>query len=314
MMMIAHGVIAGAWSFLVGVLDFTFTRAGDQYGIDSGGDLVKSTANNAAFIDGEGILLEGARTNLFLNSFVPATQTVTVAAVPHTITVKGTGDITVSGVGAGVATEGSPLTLTPTAGGLICTLNGSLDNVNLEAAAFGSSFIETAGASASRSLTSMTRVWPFPANDFSGQIKVRPQFEHDDTKGVARLLYLSDGTADNRISISYTTADDRIDMFKTLSAGSSAGPTTVLNNLLYSKGDLLNIRFRQDAVGLHMWVNSETKISTTVGNSPDSFTVLMDQIDIGFETPIAGRNAFQTVESFRVWNEAKSDSFMENLT
>lgn len=56
------------FDLLTDISSFDFTRAGDQFGIDSGGNLVKSTTDTAAFIFGEGILLEGARTNLCLHS------------------------------------------------------------------------------------------------------------------------------------------------------------------------------------------------------------------------------------------------------
>jgi hypothetical protein len=290
----------------------TFTRTGDQFGIDSGGDLVKSTTDNAAFVFGEGVLLEGARTNLFLNSFVPVTQTVTVTAVPHTLTVKGTGSITVSGVGAGTSSEGSPLTLTPTAGGLICTITGSLDNVNLEAASFGSSFIETFGATATRSATSLTRAWPFPKNGISGQIKVRPQFDDTDNKPSteAGLLALYSSST-NFLQLIYHSTTGRITLNKRVSAGTQVFLDQSANT--YNKGDLLNIRFKQDTSGIHLWINGLGKISNTSGDAPIDFSEVLNSI-AGDAKAGNINQSFQTVESQRIWNEAKSDDFLESLT
>jgi hypothetical protein len=295
--------------FLTGIADFTFTRTGDQFGTDSGGNLVKSTTDNAAFIDGEGILLEGARTNLFLNSFVPATQTITVTAVAHTITVKGTGDITVTGVGSGVATEGSPLTLTPTAGGLICTVNGTLTNVNVEVGSFGSSFIETFGATATRSATSLTRAWPFPANGISGQIKVRPQFDAGDTYTINQVLFQADsGSTNDSIRIRYSSGTGDIRFFKIIGGTSEEVSTTIA----FVSGDLLNVRFKLSAEGITIWVNAEAKVTSAGVIAKQDFTTIPDTIRPG-NSPTS-ELGFQTVETLRIWNEAKSDNFMENLT
>jgi len=302
-------VLSNTWVFLTGIADFTFTRTGDQFGIDSGGNLVKATTGVSAHIFGEGILLEGARTNLFLNSFVPATQTITVAAVAHTITVKGTGDITVTGVGAGVATEGSPLTLIPTAGGLICTVNGTLANVNVEVGAFGSSFIETFGATATRSATTLTRAWPFPANGISGQIKVRPIADSDVDTTTRTFLYFSDGTSSNELRI-VLEATNTIGLFKILGG---VGASLRKTSTPYSGGDLLNIRFRADSTGINLWFNADAKQSLTTGVAPTDWVSKLSQIEVATYRGTS-QIQFQTAESLRIWNEAKSDSFMENLT
>jgi hypothetical protein len=295
---------------LTGVADFTFTRTGDQFGIDSGGNLVKSTTDVAAFIDGEGVLLEGARTNLFLNSFVPVTQTITVTAVAHTITVKGTGNVTVTGVGAGVATEGSPLTLTPTAGGLICTVNGTLTNVNVEAGSFGSSFIETFGATASRSATSLTRAWPFPANGISGQIKVRPQFDSTDTLPTEFRVFSfgNPPVVDDSLDLVFRTTDNRLQLQKRVTTGTDIFLTSAA--LSYSAGDLLNVRFKIDPVaGASMWVDGLAVVNNS-GN--DDFTNLLTDIFLN-ERIDGGSDGFSVIESLRIWNEAKSDVFLEAL-
>ncbi len=104
-----------------------------------------------------GPLIEPARTNLFLNSTVPITQNITTTAQQYTVTVKGTGSVTVSGTATGVATEGSPLTVTATAGTLTCTVAGTLSRVNVEAGAFGTSFITTGETTITRPAANLTR-------------------------------------------------------------------------------------------------------------------------------------------------------------
>lgn len=108
-----------------------------------------------------GVLVEEARTNLLLTSLINgtslATQNVTVSAVAHTLSFYGTGTVTLSGaatgslVGSGAYPARSTLTFTPTAGTLTLTVTGSVQFANLEAGAFATSFIATAGASVTRS-------------------------------------------------------------------------------------------------------------------------------------------------------------------
>jgi hypothetical protein len=54
--------------FALGTGGFDFSRNGDQFGIDSGGNLVRSTQDVSAHIFGVGILLEDVRSNLCLES------------------------------------------------------------------------------------------------------------------------------------------------------------------------------------------------------------------------------------------------------
>lgn len=102
------------------------------------------------------LLIEGARTNLIVGPAAPATQDVTVAAVPHTLTLFGTGSITMSGAFAGTlngtgASNRVSTTFTPAAGTLTLTVAGSVTRAQLEAGPFASSYIELAAGNAARS-------------------------------------------------------------------------------------------------------------------------------------------------------------------
>lgn len=134
---------------------WAFTRATTANYHNSDGTLT-SFGSGVPRLGSRGLMLEGARTNLFLNSDAGATQNVTVTAAAHTLSFYGTGTITLSGastagplVGTGASNRVS-LTFTPSAGTLTCTVSGTCTNVQLELGTGASSYISTAGASVTR--------------------------------------------------------------------------------------------------------------------------------------------------------------------
>lgn len=133
----------------------------------SGTDLLPSSASGASYntflsnvlriTSGAGLLVEGAATNQLLNSTVPATQTTgSLGTGTYTLWVNGSGSAAVTAgtatiTGGGTATNGSPNTFTVTGAGTVTvTVTGSLNAFQLEAGAFGTSLVITAGATASR--------------------------------------------------------------------------------------------------------------------------------------------------------------------
>lgn len=122
---------------------------------------------NAPRISDQGLLVEQAATNLFLHSSAPATQTITLGATgSYTLTAWGaSGSATVAagtatGSGFGTATaslKGAQVTFTITAAGTITvTIGGAPLYVQVEAGAFGTSPIVTAGSSATRAADKIT--------------------------------------------------------------------------------------------------------------------------------------------------------------
>jgi hypothetical protein len=132
---------------------WTFARASEGRSLDG---TLNFASGIPRIVPGLGILVEEARTNLFLNSSAPATQNVTITAAAHTITVWGSGSVTVAAGTAtisngGVVTAGSPRTIGCTGAGTISvTVTGSPTYVQVEAGSFGTSPIVTTGAAATR--------------------------------------------------------------------------------------------------------------------------------------------------------------------
>jgi hypothetical protein len=147
-----------------GTGDFTLARASTATRTNASG-AIASVASNVPRLDymtASGTLgtcpmleVEGQRTNLVFPSATAATQTRTVTATAHTLTIYGTGSVTLSGVATGTLTGTGAnnrvaLTFTPTAGSLVLTVSGTVTNWQLEAGAFSSTLIETTTASVTR--------------------------------------------------------------------------------------------------------------------------------------------------------------------
>lgn len=144
----------------------TFTRAGTATYFGSDGLLKIAAANEARFdydpvtLQPRGLLIEGSRTNVLLNSATLVTQSVTTVAQSYTLSFYGTGSVTLSGTatgtlnGSGSATRVT-LTVTASAGTLVLTVSGSVTQAQLEVGAFATSYIPTAAAAVTRAADSV---------------------------------------------------------------------------------------------------------------------------------------------------------------
>lgn len=127
-----------------------------------------------------GIRLEGAATNTVVNSDSPASQDITVPAVPLTLSFWGTGSIVLAGVfetelvgtGSGPKDRTS-LTFTPEAGTLSLAISGDVTRCQLEEGGFASSYIRTTTAPVRRGGDSIHLMASLlPHNPTSGALAV----------------------------------------------------------------------------------------------------------------------------------------------
>lgn len=158
--------------FTSGSLDsrITFTRASTATYVNSLGVITLAAVDEPRFdyfpdtLLPRGLLLEGQRSNILLNSLIDgtplSTQSVSVTAQPYTLSFYGSGQVVLSGaasatvIGTGAYPSRSAITFTPSSGTLTLTVTGSVQYAQLEAGSWVSSFIPTAGAPATRSADS----------------------------------------------------------------------------------------------------------------------------------------------------------------
>lgn len=188
---------------------FSITRASVGTAETVSGSIIQFASGELRRTD-RGVLIEGARTNLFLNSETGATQGLSVTAVVHTLSFRGTGTITLSGastagplIGAG-ANDWVTLTFTPSAATLTLTVSGSCTNVQLEVGSFRTSWIPTAGASVARAADIITISSPgltYPTTLWA-------EFERLGDSGAAETVtQLDDGTNNERAALRISATD-----------------------------------------------------------------------------------------------------------
>ena len=181
-----------------------FSRATVGTAEDLAGNIIQFASGQLRRTD-KGVLIEETRINLFLNSAVGVTQNITVAAVAYTLSFRGTGTITLSGVstagplvGTGVNNRVT-LTFTPTAGTLTLTVTGSCTNVQLEAGSSASSWIPTTGASVQRDAEAVSVTSPGVSYPLTVYVQFSRTVEAYPTNTAA--INLDNGTATDRYSL-----------------------------------------------------------------------------------------------------------------
>jgi hypothetical protein len=161
------------------------------------------------------LLIGGQRTNLFTTVRAPATETVTVTAAAHTLSLIGTGSITLSGVATGTlagtgANDRVTLTFTPSAGSLTLTVAGSITLPQLELGSFASTPIlppigtPAASMRGTDILTALLSDLDIGSNG-ACTVLWRGAFSATNIGNSQTIAAIDDGTAANRCEIRLTS-------------------------------------------------------------------------------------------------------------
>jgi len=295
----------------VGDLDNTpgwsFTRATVGTAEDLAGNIIQFASGEPRRTD-RGLLLEATRTNLFLNSAVGVTQSVTVAAAAHTLSFRGTGTITLTGtstagplVGTGVNNRVT-LTFTPTAGTLTLTISGSVTNVNLEAGSFATSWIPTAGSSVIRNADVLTG--SSPGVDYP--LSLYAQAERAADTGAAEFfLHMDDASDNNRAGIGAATTD--VGRAVMASGGVSQAGLTVAGALAVGTAYKIAGAFTTNRV--QMASSGTLGTEDTVATAPATPTTIRFGINAGASSPVYGY-----IRRAAIFNTALTDAQLQAAT
>lgn len=193
----------------------TFARAStatDGLYTDAAGSSYNTfTTNTPRYSATWGLLYESqARTNYLLNSTAPATQTTgSLGVANHVLWVIGTGSATITAgtgtaTGLGTATAGNPVFFSVTgAGTFTVTVSGSLDRFQLEKGGSPTSFIVTAGATATRAAETCTLATGAWFSSTAGTLLAVAAMPYVGTNTTATgVVALDDGTTNNRMTLS----------------------------------------------------------------------------------------------------------------
>jgi lysophospholipase L1-like esterase len=159
--------------------------------------------------------------------------------------------------------------------------------------------------------TEMRRAWSVPVNGVSFQLKVTLNFNGSDAKGADHALFSLVFDATNYLELAVDATNDQIHLNRSVGGVVGAASTTAAA-LNYVAGDELNMRVVADKDGLRLWVDAVTATSTTAAAKAD-FTSPPTEIRVN-ENASGVTGLSITVASDEVWNEAMSDTFMQNLT
>jgi hypothetical protein len=168
-----------------------------------------------------GLLMEPARTNLFLNTATPATQSITVTGVTHTLSFTGSGSVTLSGAFTGVlegtgATDRVTLTFKPGVGTLTLTVAGTIVRPQLEVGAYATSHIPVVGTAVTRAADfAHTLLSDFAYNPSAGTLIIAGNFQEGELiLQLNALQIVADETGSKTYTVSYdsTPGGDRIQL------------------------------------------------------------------------------------------------------
>lgn len=172
---------------------------------DSAGNWILIGPNLPRIGAGNGLLVEESRTNLFLQSATPATQSIAVASgSTYSVSVIGTGSLVLSGALTGTVTQNNPVIGAASTTSLVVTtsgITGPFVNAQVELGASVTSPIRTTTTSATRGadIVSLTTPPTF-GTAYSLYVKGIPQTPTSFGTNQG-FVCISDSTSSNRVSI-----------------------------------------------------------------------------------------------------------------
>jgi hypothetical protein len=311
------------FNFLSGTLDprITFSRATVGTYYDSSGILQTAAINGPRFdydpstLLPNGLLLEGARTNLLLNSLLNgtslSTQSVTVTAVAHTLSFYGTGTVDLTGafvstvVGTGAYPTRTTLTFTPTAGSLTLTVTGTVQFANLEVGPFASSFIPTAGTTATRNADSAivnSSTWynltegTLYAEALCNAVASPPTLQY--------VATINDGTATNRIVIARNLSATT--MLSRVNAVAAGFPSTAVNGVVSKSA----IAYSSAATNTIAVLNGTAGVAVNTPSLPAAVTRLV----LGADEVGTGAQLFGWLRNVDYYPTRLSNATLQSIT
>lgn len=255
------------------------------------------------------ILLEPAATNYFLNSDAPATQTIALAAGTYTIWVVGSGSITLSSGATGTVTSAAPLTFT-TSGSTVFTVSGSLTKVQVESGSKATSYIPTAGASASRSADDIFTTATLDSNWFQNNgiflMKFTPMYSTAETS--ATPLFNSGTLTVSPNPTGYTLSDGTSSV-SSAASGLVSGTTSCVAFLWDVDESQMSVNYSNDA-GV-TWASWHSEVYDGTFTLPANFEWFKSSPFVNhlhacriYKTPN------KTVNQAQLWVEANATSEM----
>jgi uncharacterized protein YmfQ (DUF2313 family) len=252
---------------LHGSVELSYTRTGPKGYFDSSGALQMAAANlwpldyDPDALTASGRSIFPARTNYFLNSLAPVTQTVDLTGElegMYTVAVTGSGSAEVAantaiGSGFGAATEGSPVTFTmDTAGTVDVTIVGSVDACQLEGVSEGwpTPIIETEGVAVTRGNENATipvlgDYWDAAGSTITIRAVTADGLEQND-----QALFVMQGAAGEQIYIGRDQADGRLRVIIDAGGVNQASGTTA--PVPDATEFIISVRVSEDNIGISM--------------------------------------------------------------
>jgi hypothetical protein len=244
----------------------TISRASTGF-IDNNAGVWSSVLANTARRSNKGLLVEEARTNLFVSPAAPATQSIVVVpATTYTVSVIGTGNVVLTDAATGTVSQGNPITFAAASANLTLTtagITGSFVNVNVEAGSFATSPIQT-GTRNNDNIS--PTVAPTITTTLSAFVQARrlPM----GASPVGRFLNINDGTGSQEIRFNSSPSWQVID--------GGATQCNLSNGNIEGNGDvLLKMAGRAVANDFQAYFNGVATAHDVVGTIPAGQTTFV---------------------------------------